>query len=250
MQKFDLIQFLSDTNNEKNIDKLFQLLTDACSSIGLDRAVYSLITPHDTINMPAGHAIIGNYPQDWMSYYSKKRYVQIDPVIKHIKQTENIFRWDDLNKLDVIKNDKESKLMDEAHEAGLYSGVGLPLKNYHGEIVGMGFASSEKNIPLSPAALNFIAIVSKQFDLNYKSIMLDKKHSKFNHKQEKNILTARQQEILLWISKDKSYGDIADILKISENTVLYHMKEIFKRLKVHSQISAVLKAIKLGLINL
>lgn len=249
MTAFDLIQFLTEMNREKNIDKSFQILSNACATVGLDRLVYSLITPHDTIGMQAGHAIVGNYPDDWMQYYTQKRYVQIDPVIKYIKQLEGIFKWDDLEVLNAINTQKEKQLMYEAKEAGLYSGLGLSLKNYHGEIVGMGFASSDKNITLDLPTQQFILLVSKQFDLNFKEIYLSKKSKTINLNQPSHTLTQKQKDVLCWIAKDKSYSDIAVIMNISENTVLYHTKEIFKRLNVHSQMSAVLKAIKLGLIT-
>jgi LuxR family quorum-sensing system transcriptional regulator CciR len=62
-------------------------------------------------------------------------------------------------------------------------------------------------------------------------------------------MTSKQKEVLCWIAKEKTYGEIASIMNISENTVLYHTKEIFKRLNVNSQMAAVLKSIKFGLIT-
>lgn len=248
MTGFDLIQFLKEMNAEKSIEKSFEILAKACATAGLDRLVYSLITPHDTINMKAGHAIVGNYPEDWMEYYNKKRYEQVDPVIKYIKQSEGMFKWDDLEKLNIIKSQKEKILMNEATEAGLYSGLGLSLKNYHGEIVGMGFASSDKNVTLDKPTQQFIMLVAKQFDLNFKEICLNKKHKKNISEKQSDTLTQKQKDVLCWIAKDKTYSEIALIMNISENTVLYHTKEIFKRLNVNSQMSAVLKALKFGLI--
>jgi DNA-binding CsgD family transcriptional regulator len=246
---FDLLKFLTDMNSEQDIDKSFQILSKSCENVGLNRIVYSLITPHDTIGMNAGHAIVGNYPEDWMQYYQKKRYVQIDPVIKYIKQKEGIFKWEDLINLNMISNQKEKILMDEACEAGLNSGLGLSLKNYHGEIVGMGFASSEKGVILDYTTQQFILLVSKQFDLNFKAILLNKNKKNIPYNEYQYNITSKQKDILCWIAKDKKYNEIASIMNISENTVLYHIKEIFKRLHVHSQMSAVLKAIKLGIIT-
>lgn len=248
MSGFDLIQFLTDMNKEGNIKKSFEILSKACSTVGLDRLVYSLITPHDSIGMEAGHAIVGNYPEDWMKHYNKKRYEQIDPVIKYIKQVEGIFRWEDLGRLNAINNHKELVLMNEACEAGLNSGLGLSLKSYHGEIVGMGFASSNKNVELDRATQQFILLVSKQFDLNFKTISLSKNKKNQEYNTHSYALTPKQKDVLCWIAKEKTYGEIASIMNISENTVLYHTKEIFKRLNVNSQIAAILKSIKLGLI--
>lgn len=247
MSQFDLLQFLTDMNEEKDIKKSFDIFAKACCYVGLDRIVYSLVTPHDTIGYEAGHAIVGNYPDEWMNHYRKKRYEQIDPVIKHIKSAEGIFRWEHLKSYGLLENEKETKLMEEAHEAGLFSGLGLSLKNYYGEVVGMGFASSDNRMVLDTPTQNFIFLVAKQFDLNFKSIALDNKKNSQNNTEIK--LTDMQKEVLLWIARDKKYGEIADILCISENTVKFHTKEIFKRLRVNSQISAVLKAVRIGLIT-
>ena len=247
MSQFDLLQFLTDMNEEKDIKKSFDIFAKACCYVGLDRVVYSLITPHDTIGYEAGHAIVGNYPDEWMHYYRKKRYEQIDPVIKHIKSSEGIFRWEHLKSYGLLQNDKEEKLMEEAYEAGLFSGLGLSLKNYYNEVVGMGFASSDKHMVLDTPTQNFIFLVAKQFDLNFKSIALSKKKNKCVI--DEITLTDTQKEVLLWISRDKKYGEIADIMFISENTVKFHTKEIFKRLRVNSQVSAVLKAVRIGLIT-
>ena len=246
MSQFDFLQFLTDMNRETDIHKSFDIFAKACRSVGLDRLVYSLITPHDTIGYEAGHAIVGNYPDEWMCYYRQNGYEKIDPVIKHIKNTEGIFQWNHLKDFGLLRDKKERKLMDEAHEIGLYAGLGLSLTNQHDEIVGMGFASSDNHMVLSKPIQDFIMIIAKQFDLNFKSIARRQKNIECveNH----IVLTPTQKEVLLWVSRDKKYGEIADIMMISENTVKFHMKEIFKRFHVNSQISAVLKAVRLGII--
>lgn len=249
MSQFDLIKFLDETNNEKDADKLFTLLQNACATVGLDRLVYSLMTPHETIGLDAGHAIVGNYPEDWMKHYKQKRYEQIDPVVKYAKSTEGIFKWSDLEKLGAISKESEKKVMDEAIEAGLCSGVAFSSKNYHGEIVGIGLASSYKNIEYDLSTMQFIMVISKQFDLNYKNILLEKKRKDKHLRLPVYSITPKQKDILSWIAKDKTYGEIALIMNISENTVHYHTKEIFKRLDVHTKMAAVLKAIKFKLIE-
>lgn len=244
MERFDLISYLEKLNKEKDINSAFEALGQACSYIGMDRVVYSLLSPHESIGYVAGHAIVGNYPDDWMDYYTHKSYVKLDPVIKLMKKEEGSFFWSELEEKKQVLSPREKKLMDEAQEAGLHNGVGLSIKSPYGEIVGMGFASSHKINKRPRESLAFLAIVAKQFDLTFKQLAIEKK--KINFKYE---LTIRQKDILCWIAKDKKYNEIADILNISENTVLYHTKEIFKRLEVNSVMAAVLKSIKLGLIT-
>lgn len=55
-------------------------------------------------------------------------------------------------------------------------------------------------------------------------------------------LTPRQAEVLHWIAEGKTNGEIATILGCSINTVKMHLKEIFKRLGLHSRTAAAASA--------
>ena len=63
-----------------------------------------------------------------------------------------------------------------------------------------------------------------------------------------NILTPREKEILSGLVEGNSFRTIADSLFISIETVRFHFRNIYKKLHVHSQSEAVVKAIKEGLI--
>ncbi|MCP6151537.1 helix-turn-helix transcriptional regulator, partial [Klebsiella pneumoniae] len=61
-------------------------------------------------------------------------------------------------------------------------------------------------------------------------------------------LPARQLEILKLTMEGKSAWVVGTLLGISENTVNYHMKQLFKQLDVSTKQAAVLKAMELGLL--
>jgi len=62
-------------------------------------------------------------------------------------------------------------------------------------------------------------------------------------------LTQRESECLRWTAQGKSSWDIAVILKISRNTVNFHVKNAMKKLGTSRRTVAVIKAIDLGLID-
>ena len=68
--------------------------------------------------------------------------------------------------------------------------------------------------------------------------------------EQPTILTARETEVLTHRCKGKSYKMIADDLFISEETVRRHIKNIYRKLEVHSKSEAVAKAFKERLVNL
>jgi DNA-binding NarL/FixJ family response regulator len=61
-------------------------------------------------------------------------------------------------------------------------------------------------------------------------------------------LTAREKEVLQSLGEGNNYQEISDSLFISVDTVRHHIRNIYKKLHVHSQTQAVAKAIRKGLI--
>jgi DNA-binding NarL/FixJ family response regulator len=57
-------------------------------------------------------------------------------------------------------------------------------------------------------------------------------------------LSARETEVLAELCKGRSYRAIAETLFVSEDTVHFHIKNIYRKLSVHSKSAAVAKALK------
>ncbi|WP_323765880.1 helix-turn-helix transcriptional regulator [Marinovum sp.] len=55
-------------------------------------------------------------------------------------------------------------------------------------------------------------------------------------------LTAREAEVLLWLSHGKTNRDIADILSVSARTVNKHLEQVFHKMGVDNRTSAAVLA--------
>lgn len=64
------------------------------------------------------------------------------------------------------------------------------------------------------------------------------------HLNQNSPLTSRETEILSQLSSGKSYGDIADFLQVSKDTVKFHIKNIYVKLQVNNKAEALDKANK------
>jgi len=69
-----------------------------------------------------------------------------------------------------------------------------------------------------------------------------------HHDESITNLTPREKEVLGGLVEGHSIKAIADSLHISVETVRFHFRNIYKKLHVHSQSEAVVKAIKEGLV--
>jgi len=81
-----------------------------------------------------------------------------------------------------------------------------------------------------------------------KVIGVFQQNKSFAFGKDKFGLSDRELEVLNLLSTGNNYQDIADGLFISVDTVRHHIRNIYKKLHVHSQSEAVAKAIRKGLI--
>jgi DNA-binding CsgD family transcriptional regulator len=63
-------------------------------------------------------------------------------------------------------------------------------------------------------------------------------------------LTLKETECLSWCKEGKTNWEIGEILSISEKTVEFHLSNTIRKLGVSNRITAVVKALQLGLIKL
>ena len=87
--------------------------------------------------------------------------------------------------------------------------------------------------------------------LNHKflKIVVELFRKNLSGKVESDVrLTERETEILSGLAEGHSYMSVAGKLFISVDTVRYHIRNIYRKLEVHSQSEAVSKAIRKGLI--
>lgn len=58
-------------------------------------------------------------------------------------------------------------------------------------------------------------------------------------------LTAREAEVLLWISKGKTNRDIAEIIGLSARTVNKHLEQVYVKMGVENRAAAAVKAVRI-----
>ena len=63
-------------------------------------------------------------------------------------------------------------------------------------------------------------------------------------------LTDKEVEVLRWCSTGKSSLVIANEMGVTQHAVNFHLRNIFEKLGVENKISAVVVAIKLGLLRI
>lgn len=234
--------FIEETNKASTKDDVYHLFKTALENLGYDRLVYCYATDQPKLNQKAEFGIISTYPEEWLTYYNQSNFMDHDPVVKQLFQTNGAFTWESITKpFELTKIQK--KIMHEAEDIGIHSGIGVGIHQGINEISGFGITSSHKRNDLDKNLMAKVNLLAFQFHEAY---------SARNFKRpdpDQVILSEREREILHWISEGKSDTVIADLLYIQHSTVRYHIQNIFKKLAVNNKTMAVVKALKLDLIK-
>lgn len=67
--------------------------------------------------------------------------------------------------------------------------------------------------------------------------------------QAEVLLTPREKDVLAYLAKGFTCAEIAEALTISNHTVSSHVKNLYKKLHIHTKGEAVMEAVRMGLVN-
>lgn len=236
-------RFIIQSTEADSLETLIGSFKTAQSDLGFEHFAYGgLGLPASDWSYPdLPPAIVIDYPDEWITHYRERDYLHKDPVVLKAPLSSQEYSWSELGKL----GDVEKRVMGESHDAGLAVGLTVPIHGVRGAVHIVSFAGSQqKAVPLDSAARSVLRLLALQFHAAYEA--LGSSHDK-NHWHAG--LTPREREVLLWAARGKSSWEIAQILRMSEHTARFHTKNAMQKLDAGSKILAVVKAIRLGLID-
>ncbi len=187
--------------------------------------------------------VFSGYPREWRDHYDASGYGNIDPTVQHCAKKVIPVIWE----RQIFNGKPASKMMGEAADCGLASGASFAVHGGHGEVAMLSLASSQNPRQAKQdiiAALGMAQLLTCYLHEAIQRIVL----SKYPLPLKKISLTDREKECMLWAAEGKTGGDIADILTISERTVIFHLQNAGRKMGVTSRQHAVSRAISMGLI--
>ena len=241
----DLFSFIECSNQTRSLSALFELLVNCATEEGFDAVAYGALTYTEAVRLPAHPppAVAMNFPREWCDHYFERKYYQIDPVVRRAATFSGPFVWDQL--ADQCRLQPGERLvLAEAREAGLKHGISVPLFGPSGRVSVVSFASRCGDVdPLR--RMSHLNALAWQFHIAFAQIAQPSEQSTTTIE-----LSRRERECLQWTAEGKSSWDIGIILKISDNTVNYHLKNAMRKFGTTNRTVAVVKAIRHNFIEL
>jgi len=215
----------------------FTTMSEMAAELGFDLCAFAMRAPLPLSNPRI--VIASNYSEAWQHTYQQNNYLAVDPTVQHGLCSQNMLVWSD----EVFSQAHD--FWEEAHAADLRVGLAQPTRGTHG-VVGM------LTLARSAEEITDIELNDKKLQLTWLAQIAHASMSQ--HVIPKLMptievkLTNREISILRWIAEGKSSGDIADILRIAERTVNFHINNAVAKLGVSNRTAAAVQAALFGLL--
>ena len=239
----NVAEFVEEIRDAECVDELRDAFSSRVSSLGFDGFFYGKL--HTTLmhDLVAPYEVT-TFPEPWRERYFARESFRHDPVISACIKSVEPLNWRDLaNREDLGQN--EQRVLDEAREHGLTQGLSVPVHGHNGQFSLVSVTSPENGRSFDKLVTEY------QHEVHLMSIYLHSKmQARISQEASEQInLTSREAECLVWTAHGKTAWEISMILKISEATVNYHLKNAMRKLGVHSKAHSVAKTLILGLIQ-
>jgi len=162
-----------------------------------------------------------------------------DPVLGDMMRRYKPISWADvLGKRDLAA--KERQALHLFVQCGFDCGYAVPIFELNGQV---GFVSLVgRKVQFSDPLRRDLELLSTRF---YRRVSTLEQR----HKRPDVVLSNREIEVLSWIAAGKSDWQIGQILDISSKTVNYHVENAKRKFDVATRIQAVVKAMRLGMLQ-
>jgi DNA-binding CsgD family transcriptional regulator len=242
----ELFEYVERFNCTKSLSDLFGCLVAAADRQGYGQVAYGPLTYNEPLHLPdhVSPFVAMNFPRDWRDRYVARKYYAIDPVVVFTPCLTRPFLWSWLQQRPHLEP-SQRMILEEAREAGLKNGVSVPLHGPWGRVAVLSFASRDEDCePM--ARLSHLNALAALFQAAFSDLS-----RRVDRAPDAPIqLSPREKDCLTWTALGKSSWDIGTIMRISEHTVNFHIKNAMRKLGTTSRMEAAIKSIRLNLICL
>ncbi|KWV60479.1 hypothetical protein AS156_29310 [Bradyrhizobium macuxiense] len=228
--------FIESTRRVATPADLKKLFLNAVADQGYENAVFARTNNRRLVSVPWSV-----FPPGYLDTYRAEGWDRIDPVVQKVHSIRGPFKWCETCPTGGFTRQQKS-FFESCRELGVHSGITIPIRGA-GQEVDLISLSLRVRGDAPSDGMAHIYMVSLQYWLTHCELT--------DRREEKPVqLTSQEVECLRWCKEGKTNWEIGEILKISEKTVEFHLSNGMRKLGAGNRITAVIMAIKSGIIPL
>ena len=182
-----------------------------------------------------------NYPHQWEESYDRRQLGLSDPIHRASNVHAAGFRWRDAPTI-IPYTERDHAMIREARVFGIDDGFTVPT-NVPGERPGSVTFVTGEGDPFPEDMLLFAEALAHHSFQQLRTI------EGLRRAAGKPLVTDRQLEIVVLIGRDKTNGEIGELLGIKEDTVMKHVATICSRFDALRRTSLPMRAVLGGLLT-
>lgn len=218
----------------QDADALMAHVACAATAIGFEHCAYGL-----RLALPFTRrkfAMVSSYAASWRARYLEAGYLCVDPTVRHGLRSTTPLLWSD------ALFGSAPQLWAEARSYGLRVGWSQSCVDMRGRVGMLSVARSSEALGAAERQL-------REPLLYWLTQLAHRALAPMLAVEEEVRLTPREREVLQWTADGKTSETIAQILRISVNTVNFHLKNSIEKLGASNKTSAASRATALGLLG-
>ena len=211
--------FVRDVRGLKSEEALGEALDEITRDLGCR---YFALTHHVDLAKTSAAIRIHNYPGGWADWFDEQGLGRVDPVHRASHMTSVGFAWAQLGQM-IALTPRDLQVLEAAARQGIGPGFTVPA-HVPGEAHGSVSFAAERGVALEAEAFPVIQRVGAfAFEAARRIRRLREPVSPLPR------LTDRQRECVMWAARGKSDWEISQILGVSHETVIQHLKQARER---------------------
>lgn len=234
-----LLELINESCLCKDERDFRRLMTRLKELIPFEFAICGMIQTAKDRSVKSYEVINVSYPSEWLSVYMARGYLEIDPIIRENVANFDLQYWQDTYK----EYETPREFIFSACDFGLSKGYTHGVRNPKGSTGSLfSFAGDFMEREDRTEAILRHAIPHLHNALGrVVNVFVPVK---------KVLVSSREREVLNWLKSGKTNAEISEIMRISENTVKYHVKTIMHKLGSATRAQCVAIAVEHGLIDI
>ncbi len=233
--------FVERARAADNAEILRAALMDCCAEMGV--AYFALVHHVDFGRQPSAAIRLHNYPSSWQDWFDARGLGRSDPIHRASHRASIGFAWSAVPRM-IKLTSKDRDVLEAASRIGIGDGFTVPA-NVPGEVhgscsfaVAAGRSFPEEQHHIAQLVGGFAFEAGRRLSRSGDTILL-----------QRAVLTDRQRDCVLWAARGKTDWEIAQILGISHETVIQHLKHARERYGVQKRALLAVRALFDGLIS-
>lgn len=230
------LDFVDATHAAKRPEEVFGLFQQSITELGFHAFIMGGI-PRPGASLQ-DLVFANGWPNEWFETYERENLFLVDPVARFTMKTVNPFEWKEAPY--DHENDRAARaVMERARDYRFNNGFCIPI-HYDDSTAAISMAGERPEInPNTRGVLHLMGMFA---------------HSRIrtliSPQTRKRKLSEREREVLMWTACGKTSSETAQILDISERTVVFHISEAQRKLNTANRTATVARAITAGEIKL